>query len=58
MALNSFADVQAFITQVLKNNSESASGAPHLDFWNSLTYEQFTTGNAPGVGPSADPGGW
>jgi hypothetical protein len=56
MALNSFADVQAFISQVLKNNGEDASGAPHGNFWSSLTYEQFTNkdnqpgqGNVPGV---------
>jgi hypothetical protein len=56
MALNSFADVQAFISQVLTTNGEDASGAPHKDFWNTLTYEQFTNkdnqpnqGNVPGV---------
>jgi hypothetical protein len=49
MALNSFADVQAFIAQVLKDNNEDASGAPHGNFWSDLTYEQFTTGNVPGV---------
>jgi hypothetical protein len=51
MALNSFADVQAFITQVLQNLGESA-GPPHRDFWNTCTYTQFTTGNVPGVTPS------
>ena len=49
MALTSFAQVQAFIAQVLTTNSEDASGAPHGNFWSNLTYEQFTTGNVPGV---------
>jgi hypothetical protein len=49
MALNSFADVQAFITSTLQNLKVDPSSAPHLDFWNSLTYEQFTTGTVPGV---------
>jgi hypothetical protein len=51
MALTSFAQVQAFITQVLTQNNEMAgvSNAPHGAFWSSLTYEQFTTGNVPGV---------
>jgi hypothetical protein len=48
MALNSFADVQAFITQILATNKETV-GPPHQDFWNTLSYDQFTTGNVPGV---------
>ena len=55
MALTSFAQVQAFIAQVLKNNSEDASGAPHGNFWSTTTgldYEQFTKGNVPGVDPA------
>jgi hypothetical protein len=49
MALNSFADVQAFISQVLTNNGEDASGAPHGNFWNTCTYDDFTKGKVPGV---------
>ena len=52
MALTSFAQVQAFIAQVLTTNGEDASGAPHGNFWSTttgLTYEQFTKGNVPGV---------
>jgi hypothetical protein len=51
MAINSFKDVQNFINQFLSDNHE-ASGvptAPHKDFWNSLTYTQFTQGTVPGV---------
>ena len=41
--------MQAFIAQVLTNNSEDASDAPHGNFWSNLTYEEFTKGNVPGV---------
>jgi hypothetical protein len=53
MALNSFADLKAFITSILKANGDWASvgnvGCPHKDFWDTLTYTEFTTGNVPGV---------
>jgi hypothetical protein len=48
MALNSFAQVQQFITNILATNKETV-GPPHQDFWNTLSYDQFTTGNVPGV---------
>jgi hypothetical protein len=53
MALTSFAQVQAFIDQVLTQNDNIASvpNAPHRSFWRTLTYEQFTTDNVPGVDP-------
>jgi hypothetical protein len=49
--LNTFADVQQFITKVLTDNGEigGVPGSPHQAFWNTLTYQQFTTGNVPGV---------
>jgi hypothetical protein len=49
--LNSFADVQKFITQVLSQNNElgGAQFAPHKAFWNNLTYDQFVNGSVPGV---------
>jgi hypothetical protein len=51
MALNSFAEVQNYISQVLTQNGQSADGAPHGAFWSGLSYTQFTTGNVPGVNP-------
>jgi len=53
MALNSFAEVQAFITNVLQQNNEAGgvSNAPHGAFWSNLTYDQFTKGNVPGIDP-------
>ena len=49
--LNSFAAFQQFFTQVLTQNNEIAEAqtAPHLDFWKSSTYAQFTNGNIPNV---------
>jgi hypothetical protein len=48
--LNSFAAVQAFLTQVITQNGNDISGAPHKAFWNT-TYSQFITGNIPNVSP-------
>src|SRR5579859_6674244 len=49
--LNSFADVQNFIDQVLTANSEQSgvSNSPHRAFWRNLTYTEFVTGNIPNV---------
>lgn len=49
--LNSFADVQQFIAQILSQNNEQGAVpfSPHKAFWTSLTYEQFVDGNVPGV---------
>jgi hypothetical protein len=45
-----------YIDSILKQNNEmdGVASAPHLDFWDTLSYTQFTTGNVPGVnfGPS------
>lgn len=52
MALNNFKDVQAFITNVMEENKVEGAPppkSPHKAFWLSLTYEDFTTGNVPGV---------
>lgn len=51
MALTSFAQVQSFINQVLTANGEMGrvQNAPHKDFWNTLSYNDFTTGNVPNV---------
>jgi hypothetical protein len=49
--LNSYAEVQAFITAVLTQNNEESGvpNSPHGAFWASLTYDQFVNGNVPGV---------
>ncbi|MDB5310234.1 MAG: hypothetical protein JWO38_4436 [Gemmataceae bacterium] len=50
--LNHYADVQKFISSILSANGQSAAGAPHGTFWESLKYTDFVTGNVPNV---ADP---
>lgn len=47
--LNSYTDVQNFISATLAANGSNARHAPHGNFWANLTYEQFTSGSVPGV---------
>ncbi|MFC0513078.1 hypothetical protein ACFFGT_02665 [Mucilaginibacter angelicae] len=52
MALNNFKEVQAFITGVMEENKTEGAPppkSPHKAFWQSMSYEDFTTGNVPGV---------
>jgi hypothetical protein len=51
MALNSYADVQKFISDVLTANGEAGgvSNAPHRAFWTSLSYNDFVNGTVPSV---------
>jgi hypothetical protein len=49
--LNNFAAVQNFITQVLMQNGDTnkVAFAPHKAFWNTMTFNEFVTGNVPNV---------
>jgi hypothetical protein len=49
--LNSFADVQNFITKVLTDNREigDVPNSPHKAFWKTSTYDEFVNGSVPGV---------
>ena len=49
--LNSFADVQRFMTQVITDDNEGLmlQNSPHKAFWNTLTFDQFVNGNIPHV---------
>jgi hypothetical protein len=58
MAINSYAELQQYLTGILTANiSESthnpeekdAENAPHGTFWNNLTYDQFVNGDVPNV---------
>jgi hypothetical protein len=51
MAITSFAQLQQFISSVLTQNGESGgvASAPHKAFWSNLSYNDFVTGNVPGV---------
>ena len=48
--------LRAYINNILKQNklAEGVADAPHMNFWDKLSYKEFTTGNIPGVteGPS------
>jgi hypothetical protein len=41
----------AYLDGILQRNNElnGVATAPHKNFWDSLTYQQFTTGNVPGI---------
>lgn len=58
MALNSYAELQQYLTAILTQNVSTASGqseqqdslgAPHGAFWATLPYAAFVTGNVPNV---------
>jgi hypothetical protein len=46
--LNSYADVQQYLSNLVATLGSNIGGAPHGAFWKTLTYKQFTTGNVPG----------
>jgi hypothetical protein len=47
--LNSYADVQQYLDNLIATLGSNIGGAPHGAFWNTMNYQQFTTGNVPGV---------
>jgi hypothetical protein len=52
MILNSFTEVQTFIEEIMEQDKKEGAPppkSPHKAFWSSLSYEEFTTGNVPGV---------
>jgi hypothetical protein len=62
MALESFADVQAFFNNFMSQNNIQILQAPHGAFWmtspdNNISYNNFVNGNVPGGQAVADPNG-
>jgi hypothetical protein len=51
MALNSYDDVKNYLNGILNANNQmnDTENAPHKVFWDNLSYEEFVTGNVPGV---------
>jgi hypothetical protein len=52
MALENYKAVQNFITEVMEENKVEGAPppkSPHKAFWATLSYQEFTTGNVPGV---------
>jgi mono/diheme cytochrome c family protein len=48
-SLNSFNDMKNLLNTFVQQNNVPIGFAPHADFWNTLSYQQFTTGNIPNV---------
>ena len=49
--VKTFADVQKMFTEYVALNPVNISNSPHKNFWATLNYQQFTTGNVPKVTP-------
>ena len=47
--INNYADLQALLNAFVSASGVTPGLAPHMAFWNNLTYDEFTTGNVPGV---------
>jgi hypothetical protein len=49
--------LRAYINGILKQNNlaDGVASAPHLNFWDTLNYREFTTGNVPGVDAGPNP---
>ena len=47
--LNNYLDVQTAIYNFTQKAMVSPGLAPHGEFWLNLSYEEFTTGNVPGI---------
>jgi hypothetical protein len=47
----------AYIDGILQQNNEAGgvAAAPHKNFWDTLNYNEFTTGNVPGVNSGPNP---
>jgi hypothetical protein len=47
--ITSYAQLGQYIDSILKANGDLPVNGPHKQFWDTLTFDQFTTGNVPGV---------
>lgn len=47
--IKSYVQLQQYIDAILTANGDAPVGTPHKQFWDTLTYEQFVTGNVPNV---------
>ena len=50
VTINSYADLQSVLDTFVASASVFPGSAPHNVFWKNLTYQDFTTGDVPGVG--------
>jgi hypothetical protein len=47
--INSYAELGQYIDGILSANGDLPVGPPHKQFWDTMTYDDFTNGNVPGV---------
>ncbi len=49
--INSYEELKQHLNAILQTNGQDGDTrrAPHRDFWNSMTYEEFTTGHVPRI---------
>lgn len=47
--IGSFVALHQYIDGILQNNGDLPVGAPHKQFWDDLTYDQFVNGDVPHV---------
>lgn len=55
VTINNYADLQAALTALVTNNDLQIGQAPHRAFWESMSYEDFISGNVPGVSDPSPP---
>jgi len=48
--INNYKELQALLNSFVGVNNLTPGLAPHGAFWNTLTYEQFITGDVPNLG--------
>jgi len=49
-SIKNYKELQILLNSFVGVNSLSPGIAPHGVFWNTLTYDQFVTGNVPNIG--------
>jgi hypothetical protein len=47
--IKNYSDLGTYINSILSANGDSPVGGPHAQFWDTLTYNEFISGNVPGV---------
>ncbi len=49
--ITSFKELQVYLDDFLTSNGEAPVGPPHKNFWDTMSYQDFISGNVPGVNP-------
>jgi hypothetical protein len=51
-SISSYASFKTYMDSMITKYGTGITGSPHKAFWNTMTYDQFTTGNVPHVTPA------